>query len=202
MERFAKTHAATTKLAGRDHPMKRFAAAAMLVTAMMFSAAFATPYIWIDDAGIDYDNTSLSRAYIGFEMRDGDLVVVIDDQRFDGALPAIDFDVPNLANREDFFGNEINADMSNIPDMVWLGLNDDGPQAAYLVGFEATHLNTSLNAAIGAYEAAFRSLGFDAQVSDTAAPSVKFVTFTNGDDTLEARLHSSGGDVAVTLRSN
>jgi hypothetical protein len=182
--------------------MKRIVAATTLVIAMMFTAAFAQPFIWIDDDGIDYDKTSLSRAYIGFEMHEGDLIVRVDDQRFDGALPAIDFDVPNLVDRQDFFGNDINADMSNIPDMVWLGVNDDGPQAAYLVGFQATHLNTSLERAIEAYEAAFRSMGFDAQVSDTAARSVKIATFTNGDATLEARLHATGGDVAVTLRTN
>lgn len=182
--------------------MKAIAAAALVAIATMFSAAFATPYIWIDDAGVDYDNTDLSRAYIGFELREGSLVVVIDDSSFPGALPAIDFDVRDLADRKDFFGNDVNADMSDIRDVLWLGVNDDNPQAAYLVGLEVTHLNTSLAAAIESYETAFRSLGFDAQVSDTAAQSVKLATFTNGDATMSARFHSRGGDVAVTLRGN
>ena len=189
-------------LAERTTLMKAIVAATALLIATLFSVTFANPYLWIEDTAVDYDDTDLEEAYLGLAMQDGHLVVTIDDQSFEGALPAVHFEVPDLDDREDFFGNEFNADASNISDIRWIGVNDDGPEAAYLVGYEASHASTRLADALEAYTRSFGAMGFDAQVEDTAVPAVKRVIFSRDDARLEGRFHGRGGDVAVILQKN
>lgn len=166
------------------------------------SSALAASYLICDDSGVDYENTSLSKVYLGIDYVDGHLVIRLDDDWFDGALASrIDFDVPDLATQTDFFGNEFNADLSDISDLRWTGINDNVVTASYLVGMDATHLGTTLDDAIADYDALFRRLGFTAEVTDTVSPNVKLVTFSNGTSTVSTRLHSMGGDVHVALRS-
>ena len=202
MRRIADSPAPTSASGRKELLVKRILALALFATALAFSATLANPFLTFDDSGVDYEDTDVEEAYIAFEMHEGQLVVIVDDEPFAGALPAIGFEVPDVTDREDFWGNEFNADMSNISDIVWLGVNDDGPEAAYLVGLEANHTGASLAAAVEAYDRAFRSLGYSAEVSDTAAQSVKLVSYSNGDSTLQGRFHARAGDVNVTLRSN
>ena len=182
--------------------MKRLTMALLFALALGFSSALAVGYLAIDDSGVDYENTSLSKVYIGLDYVDGMLVIRFDDDAFDGALASrIDFDVPDLATQTDLWGNEFNADISDIAKVRWVGVNDDMVRAKYLVGMDATHLETSLADAIADYDALFSSLGFTSSITDTVSPFVKVVTFTNGATTVSARLHAHRGDVSVELRS-
>lgn len=184
--------------------MKRLFTTLLLTLAFAFalSTALATGYISIDDSGVDYENTSLSKVWIGLDYVDGIFVLRIDDDHFEGALASrIDFDVPDLATQTDIFGNDFNADLGDVSDVSWVGVNDDMVAAKFLVGLDATHLDTNISAAVAAYDALFRSLGFTSTVTDTASPSVKVVTFSNGTATMTAHLHAKRGDVSVKLRS-
>ena len=182
--------------------MKRLIITILFATIFGLSAALAGAYLSIDDSGVDYENTSLSSVWIGFDYVDGMLVLRIDDQAFDGALASkVDFDVPDLATQTDFWGNEFNADLGDISDMAWYGVNDNHVAAKLLVGFDARHLNTDMSSAIAAYDALFRSLGFTSSVTDTVSPAVKVVTFSNGSTTVTAHLHARRGDVNIELRS-
>ena len=182
--------------------MKRFIIFALLTCALTFSAALANTWVQIDDSGVDYEKTSVEKAYIGLAMTDGNLVIRIDDSRFDGALPAIAYDVPDLEDREDFFGNEINAEVTDIVEVRWHGLNDDHPHAAFLVGFDATHEGSSLEDVLAAYERAFRGMGFSAEANTSGPSSLRNVTYSNGDATVRAKFHAADGDVSVELRTN
>lgn len=203
MTRSAHTPTATRPTTAREElSMKRFIAFALLTFALTLSAALANPWVVIDDSGVDYDKTSVEKAYIGLSMNDGNLVIKIDDASFDGALPAIAYDVPDLEDREDFFGNEINAEVTDIVEVRWHGLNDDHPRAAYLVGFDATHEDATLDDVLTAYDRAFRSMGFSAETRTAAPSSLRTVTYSNGDATVDARFHAAQGDVSVELRTN
>lgn len=203
MTRSAQTLAAPhPTFARKDLDMKRFIAFALLTLALTFSAALANPWVQIEDSGVDYNNTSLAKAYMGLSMQNGNLVITIDDAKFDGALPAIAFDVPDLEDREDFWGNSINAEMTDIVEVSWTGVNDDHPRAAYLTGFDATHEDAKLADVLSAYERAFRSMGFSAETHDSPSLALKTVTYSNGSDTVNARFHAGNGDVKVELRTN
>lgn len=178
--------------------MNKFAIVVIVAAAFCVSAVFGASYLTVDDSGVDYTDTDLSKAYLGFDMNGDDVVVILSASSFDGAVGTVDFDVPDL-DREDFFGNAINADLANIGDVRWRGVNDPGANAAFLVEVEATHLDMSLADAIDAYGAAMERLGFTVSMSDTSADSVKLVTCTNGSTTLVVRLHSRSGDVIATL---
>ena len=182
--------------------MKRFVTSALLTCAFTITAVFANPWVQIDDSGVDYEKTSTEKAYIGLSMSDGNLVIRIDDSAFDGALPAIAYDVPDLEDRKDFFGNDINAEVTDIVEVRWRGLNDDHPRAAFLVGFDATHEGASLADVLTAYERAFRGMGFSAETHNAGPSSLRTVTYSNGDATVRARFHAAKGEVSVELRTN
>lgn len=182
--------------------MNRILAALLLVAGLCASAAAAKTYVQIHDSGIDYSDTDLSSAYFGLEYMDGELRVHLDDESFDGAMSAkVDFDVPDLVDRKDFFGNTINADITDIDDVFWTGVNDDGAQAHYTIGFMVTHLDTTLSDAIAEYDALLGTAGFNSSVLDTVTPAVKVVTFSNGEETLWARMTLRRGNVIVDLKS-
>lgn len=182
--------------------MNRILAAILLVAGLCATAAMAKSYVQIHDSGIDYSDTDLSSAYIGLEYVDGELRVHLDDETFDGAMTAkVDFDVPDLVNRKDFFGNSINADITDIAKIFWTGQNDDGAQAHYTVGFIVTHLDTTLSDAIAEYDAMLGAAGFSSSVLDSVTPAVKVVTFSNGEETLWARMTQRRGNVIVDLKS-
>ena len=202
MDTPATIPAPTSDFGRKDFNMKRIITIALFTLILAFSAALANPYLAIEDSGVDYENDELEEAYIGFQMLDGKLVVVIDDAEFDGSLPKIHFWVHDLVDRVDFWGEEFNADISDIAEVRWSGTNDDWAHAHYLNGFSARHIRTPLNDVIAAYESAFRPLGFAMQVEDTIVNSLKLVTFTNGDASLAGRFYGRMGDVDVTLSSN
>ncbi len=202
MDTFATIPANTSDFGRKDVSMKRIFAIALFAFTLAFSAAIANTYLAIDDSGVDYENTKLKKAYVGFDMIDGKLVVIIDDSQFEGSLPAIEFVVHDLEDRTDFWGDTHNADITDITEVRWTGVNDDLPQADYLVGFRINHKSTPLSAALAAYEQAFGDLGFDMQVRDTVVDSLKLVTFTNGDTMLAGRFYGHTNDVDVTLASN
>lgn len=96
---------------------------------------------------------------------------------------------------------QTNTDIGDIPNIYWIGVNDDHPKSHYLIGFVATHLDTTVSKAIADYEAVMRTIGFQSQVTDTVTPTVNIVTFSNGTETLEARITKRRGNVIVDLQS-
>lgn len=180
--------------------MRNVAIAAFTAAAICVSVAFGAGYLIVDDSGIDYTNTDLSKAYLGFDPMGENVVVILSASRFEGSIGTVDFDVPDL-DREDFFGTPINADLTSIADVRWSGVNNRGADAAFLVEMEATHLDTSLEDVLTGYHEALERLGFSRSVTDTAARSVKVATFSNGSTTLIVRLHGRAGDVAVRLNA-
>ena len=184
--------------------MKRLSIAVLFASIFGLSTALAVSYLSIDDRGVESEDTGLSKVWIGFDFVDGMLVIRIDDDEFEGAMASrIDFDVPDLATQTDFWGNDFNfnADLGDISDVAWYGVNDNHVNAKFLVGFDARHLDTDMASAIAAYDDLFRSLGFTSSVTDTVSPSVKVVTFSNGSATVTAHLHAHQGDVDVEFRS-
>lgn len=194
--------ASQPQTARKETHMKRIIGVALLALALCLSTAIASPWIQIEDGGVDYEDTDLESAYIGLSMADDRLVVTIDDAAFDGALPSIAFAVPDLPDREDFFGTKINATIRDISEIRWAGQNDDLVSAAYLVGFEVTHESVSMDDLLAAYERAFSEMGFTAEVSTTATPSVRLATYSNGSTAASARFHAQKGDVVVELRTH
>lgn len=129
MERPVNTSApAASDSSRKDRNMKRIIALGLFALALSFSAVFANPYVHVDDTGVDYDNTDLEEAYLAWGMDEGNLIVTLADAPFEGALPAIRFFVHDYVDRTDFWGEKFNADMSDIADIRWIGVNDYDPR--------------------------------------------------------------------------
>lgn len=171
---------------------------ATLLFALVASAALAAGHLGVIDSGVDYTDDDLGSAYIAMQFDGDTLWLTIDDASFEGAMPSIDFDVPDLG-REDFLGNDIGAQLSDIDDMTWTAVGRDVPTANALHGVSYRHNELSLREGADLYVEAFEAMGFQTEMARTAASSVMVGTFTHGDTVVTVRLHSLGSELEVDL---
>lgn len=140
--------------------MKRIGWMAVATATFLTGGALAAPFM-LDDSGVDYmehwEDTEVETAYISFTTLDGRLVVTFDDVAAPTALPAIDFVIPEL-EREDMFGNEFNADLSDIAEVAYVNAG------RVTTSLDVTHPDVTLRELAAAYEHALRSIGFSVQV--------------------------------------
>lgn len=169
-----------------------------LLVAALVSIGLARSHLVIDDAGVDYTDDDIGEAYIGMDFVDGQLVLTIDDASFEGAMPAIDFDVPDLG-REDTLGNDIGAVLADVDDVSWTAVGADVPTSPALHEVVYRHLDLSLDETVDLYADAFESMGFETEIADSAASSVKVGTFTHGDTIVTVRFQALGSEVEVDL---
>lgn len=140
--------------------MKRIGWMAVATATFLSGGAFAAPFL-VDDAGVDYlqrsDDTDVETAYIAFSTSEGQFVVRFDDEASPTSLPVIDFVIPDL-EREDMFGTEFNAELSDIAEVAIVNAG------RVTTSLTVSHPDVTLRDLAAAYEGALQTLGFSVQV--------------------------------------
>lgn len=171
--------------------MKRILLTITAAATMFTGSALAAPFV-LDDSGVDYgmrsDDTDVEVAYMTLGMDGGRLVVSLDDAQAEGALPAIDFVIPDL-DREDLFGEEFNADLSNIAEVRRV---DAG---RYAVSLDVTHPSVSVRELANAYADSLEGLGYAVQVSQAGAGKGTRIVAEHADGILRIQLTPAGYNV-------
>lgn len=182
-------------------PSIRRAAVAILAVLFFLPFAFAhgTLVMWNDD-GVDYTDDGTSEVYVALAFDGEAMWVTFHDDAPEGALPAIVFEIPDL-EREDIFGNDIGALLSDINEVQWTASGRDIANSPHLTGVTFTHEGVTVADAVAAYAVAFDALGFDVSMGETVTDAVKLGTFTNGDHEVRIDVRSTGNNevqVAMT----
>lgn len=165
---------------------------AVMAAILLVGASFAQTPLVFDDSGVDYTNTDLDTAYLSFERENDTLRIVLDDAPSAGALPGITFNVPDLG-REDFFGNDIGAWVTDVEEVEILGSGNT------FSGYEVTHQGVSLREVITAYTNALAAEGFEVEATSGASSNLATIVANHANGGLRIQLHRFGTGVTAYL---
>jgi len=172
--------------------LRKLALPLALAGAIGAAPAFASTGLSVQDRGFDYADASTETAYFSLAGADGSLVLTVDDQASANSLPGIDVVVPDLG-REDFFGSDIGAELSDISALSFR------TAGSVTTGFEVTHASTTLSATQDAYMSALQAAGFDVLVADGVSANFAVLTGTSATGSVRVTLHRAGADVEASL---
>lgn len=173
--------------------MKHMAWLVVATATFLTGGVLAAPFL-IDDVGVDYlqthEDTEVETAYIAFTKVGGELVVTFDDVASPTSLPPIDFIIPDL-DREDLFGNEFNADLSDIEEVGFVNAG------RVTTSLDVSHPDVTLGELAAAYADALRALGFGVQVEHRLNGSSASLVAEDANGILRIQMARSGTDARV-----